>query len=185
MSLVDAMYRVRELLRVTACRLRVHAYRFMGAHIHPKCLFGKGVRLEHPWRIWMDERCVMQPDVWLNVGGASAELRIGAYTFVGRGTEIEVAKSVAIGKFGLIAPGVFITDHNHGTKKERPMFEQPSDIRPVTIGDDVWIGANAVILAGVHIGDGAVVGAGAVVTRDVEAGAIVGGVPARFLRWRE
>ncbi|MBJ7326566.1 MAG: hypothetical protein JHC52_04385 [Chthoniobacterales bacterium] len=61
----------------------------------------------------------------------------------------------------------------------------PDELLPTKIGRDVWIGANAVILGGVTIGDGAVVAAGAVVTKDVEAGAVVAGVPARLLRKRE
>ncbi len=56
--------------------------------------------------------------------------------------------------------------------------------RPVEIGNDVWIGANVVILPGVKIGDGAVIAAGAVVTRDVEPYAIVGGVPAKIIKYR-
>jgi len=55
---------------------------------------------------------------------------------------------------------------------------------PVCIGDDVWIGARAVILPGVNIGRGAVIGAGAVVTRNVAANSVVAGVPARLLRDR-
>jgi virginiamycin A acetyltransferase len=54
----------------------------------------------------------------------------------------------------------------------------------VTIGNNTWIGDHAVILPGVQIGDGAVVGAGSVVTRDVPAYAIVGGAPAKLIRWR-
>lgn len=54
----------------------------------------------------------------------------------------------------------------------------------VEIGNDVWIGMNAVILSGVHIGDGAIIGAGAIVTKDVEPYAIVGGVPAKVIRYR-
>ena len=55
----------------------------------------------------------------------------------------------------------------------------------VRIGNDVWIAANAIILAGVTVGDGAVVAAGAVVTRDVPPMAIVAGVPAKVIRYRD
>lgn len=55
---------------------------------------------------------------------------------------------------------------------------------PIVIGNDVWIGANVVVLPGVKIGDGAVVAAGAVVTHDIESYAIVGGVPAKLIRYR-
>ena len=57
--------------------------------------------------------------------------------------------------------------------------------QPVTIMDDVWIGARAIILPGVTIGQGAIVAAGAVVTKDVPPFAIVGGVPARLIDYRE
>ena len=57
-------------------------------------------------------------------------------------------------------------------------------IRPITIGNDVWIGTRVIILPGVAIGDQAVIAAGSVVTKDVPAKAIVGGVPAKFIRER-
>lgn len=179
-----ALYRFGEWRRIAAARLRAHRWRLLGANLEPKCLLGAGSRLEYPWRIWVGTRCVLQDDVWLRVGCPGAELRIGEYTFIGRGAEIEVTQSVIIGRGCLIAPNVFITDHNHRTQPGEMMFTQPSVIAPVTIGGDVWIGAHAVILCGVTIGDGAVVAAGAVVNRDVGPGAIVGGVPARFIRQR-
>ncbi|MFJ4620755.1 acyltransferase [Streptomyces sp. NPDC088812] len=64
------------------------------------------------------------------------------------------------------------------------VFRQPISSRGIRIGDDVWIGSHVVILDGVTIGDRSVVAAGAVVTKDVPAGAIVGGNPAKVLRWR-
>lgn len=74
----------------------------------------------------------------------------------------------------------------YGRHKDNSSFENSElrDNRPVVIGNDVWIGANVCILPGVQIGDGAVIAAGAVVTKDVEPYAIVGGVPAKVIRYR-
>ncbi|MEO3789232.1 acyltransferase [Nonomuraea sp. B10E15] len=73
---------------------------------------------------------------------------------------------------------------NHGVEPDRPVFRQPISSKGITIGDDVWIGSNVVVLDGVTIGDHAVVGAGAVVTKDVPAWAMVAGNPARPIRDR-
>lgn len=74
----------------------------------------------------------------------------------------------------------------YGKHHDNADFENSEirDNRPVEIGNDVWIGANAIILPGVKIGDGAVIAAGAVVTKDVEPYAIVGGVPAKIIKYR-
>jgi acetyltransferase-like isoleucine patch superfamily enzyme len=171
--------RSREKLRIICARLRVHWYRLLGADIYPKSLFDAGVRLEYPWRISAGERCSFQRSVWLNLGGETARLEIGKHVFIGRFTEIEVSDCVKIGSHVLIAPGVFITDHNHSLSCCEPIDMQPCSAQPVVICDDVWIGANAVILPGVQVGKGAVVGAGAVVTRSVGPHIIVAGVPAK------
>jgi acetyltransferase-like isoleucine patch superfamily enzyme len=85
----------------------------------------------------------------------------------------------------MIGPFCYITDHDHGHDAGRLVSEQPLVSAPVRIGNDVWIGAGAIILKGVTIGDGAIVGAGAVVTGDVPAGTKVIGVPARQIGQRE
>jgi acetyltransferase-like isoleucine patch superfamily enzyme len=116
---------------------------------------------------------------------AGAKVELGDNVFVGRGSEFDVIEKLSIGDHTVIAPGCFITDHNHGTSADHRIDMQVCMAGPVTIGDDVWLGANAVVVPGVTIGNGAVVGAGAVVTRDVPPMAIVAGVPARIIRFRE
>jgi len=70
------------------------------------------------------------------------------------------------------------------TDPDVEVFRQPISSRGITVGNDVWIGSHVVILDGVTVGDKAVIAAGAVVTKNVPAGAVVGGNPARVLRWR-
>ena len=85
----------------------------------------------------------------------------------------------------LIGPRVFIASFNHNLKKNNiPVRLQGDTGKPIVIGEDVWVGAHAIILAGVKIGKGAVIGAGSVVTKDVEPYAIVAGVPAKFIKFR-
>lgn len=88
---------------------------------------------------------------------------------------------ITIGNNGLMGPGVKIFSSNHGTKLGKPMREQAFKERDVSIGDDVWVGANSVIVAGVTVGSGALIAAGSIVTTDVPANAIVGGVPAKVI----
>lgn len=88
---------------------------------------------------------------------------------------------VRIGHNCLIGPRVSILAASHPLDPATRLSGREFG-RPVTIGDNVWIGAHVVINPGVSIGDNAVVGSGAVVTRDVPAGAVVAGVPARVIR---
>jgi lipopolysaccharide O-acetyltransferase len=97
---------------------------------------------------------------------------------------------VTIGDHVLIASRVFIADHNHGRfdgndpqdSPSVPPALRPLSHKPVCIEDHVWIGENVCVMPGVTIGRGAVIGAGAVVTRDVPAGCVAAGNPARVIR---
>jgi acetyltransferase-like isoleucine patch superfamily enzyme len=85
---------------------------------------------------------------------------------------------IRIGNQVNLGPLAAIIGANHGVAVGVPIQQQPHRSEPVTIGNDVWIGAGAIVLPGVCIGAGAVVAAGAVVTADVPPGAMVAGVPA-------
>lgn len=123
---------------------------------------------------------------------------IGDYSYVGGGSRIQYAE---IGKFCSIGPEVRIGLGKHpihlkstypgfyakdatfyGVTPEYENYEP--EYEQVSIGNDVWIGCRAMILDGVKVGDGAVIAAGAVVTKDVPPYAIVGGVPAKIIKYR-
>ena len=122
---------------------------------------------------------------------------IGDYSYVGRRSSLVMAE---IGKYCSIAGGaaVGMGTHTLNNISTSPIFTEKHNatgaswcntnvtypFKRVKIGNDVWIGSRAMILGGVTIGDGAVIGAGAVVTKDVPPYAIVGGVPARIIRYR-
>lgn len=92
---------------------------------------------------------------------------------------------ITIGDDVRIATSTVIVSANHiYADRDVPIRKQGMEAKGIKIGNDVWIGANCAILDGVTIGNGAVVAAGAVVNRDVSAYAVVGGVPARLLKYR-
>ena len=106
----------------------------------------------------------------------TTELRIGRDVFINDDSKIYAEQRVAIGNGCAIGWNVSIMDSDfHELDGEKR-------IAPVHIGDRVWVGAGAIICAGVTIGDGAAVAAGSVVLDDVEPGSLVGGAPARELR---
>jgi maltose O-acetyltransferase len=100
--------------------------------------------------------------------------------FINFGAVILDGAKVSIGKKTLIAPGVHIYTARHPVNiEDRRKWE---DCRPVTIGEECWIGGHATICPGVTIGDRAVIGAGAVVTKDIPEDALAVGNPARVIR---
>lgn len=105
----------------------------------------------------------------------------------GIGVNASVADGTRIGRDVMMGPDCVILNRNHRIDDVTiPMRLQGySDIQPVTIENDVWIGGRVTILPGVTVHSGAVIGAGAVVTHDVPQYAVVGGVPARVIRYRK
>lgn len=97
----------------------------------------------------------------------------------------EKNSKIIFGDNVLVGPGVKMFSGNHGTELNKiPMVFQERKEADINIGNDVWIGANSVITSGVTIADGAIVAAGSVVTKNVLKNNIVGGIPAKVIKYR-
>lgn len=111
------------------------------------------------------------------------KVTIGDNSYFNRGCYLVSHEELTIGRNSIFGQRVSIHDQDHNTT---PIDLPPNDrgymSSPVRIGDNVWVGAGATILRGVTIGDGAVVAAGSVVTKDVPAGTLAAGVPARVIK---
>ena len=139
------------------------------------------VRMDTPpyRRFWLGRRSVVES--YCCVNNAVGDVVISDYTRIG--IHCTVIGPVCIGSHVNLAQGITVTALNHIFKdSSRRIDEQGVSTKPVVIGDDVWIGANAVILPGVTIGSHCVVAAGAVVTKDVPNHTLVGGIPAKVIK---
>jgi len=115
------------------------------------------------------------------INNAVGDVLIGNHTRIG--IHNTIIGPVTIGNHVNLAQGITVTALNHNFKDTSLRIdEQGFSTKPIVIEDDVWIGANAVILPGVTIGKHVVVAAGAVVTKDVPDNTIVGGVPAKEIK---
>lgn len=148
---------------------RIRGRIVLGAHVTLRSHdHGYHTAMYHPTRLMVDA----SPDALIEVGDGT---RLN-------GVSIHATRLIRIGRNCLIAANVSLLDSDgHGVSvadrgKANPVSE------PVLIDDDVWIGANAIVLKGVHIGRGAIVAAGSVVTRDVAPMTLVGGNPARVIK---
>jgi acetyltransferase-like isoleucine patch superfamily enzyme len=130
-----------------------------GTGIAPNVSFRNGARIEMGRDCHVGERC------YLWAGDSSGR--------------------IVLGDFVSLAPEVFITASDYRFEPGKPFRQQAKKERDIRIGNDVWLGARVVVTAGVTIGDGCIVGAGAVVTKDLPAGSIAAGVPARVIGTRE
>jgi acetyltransferase-like isoleucine patch superfamily enzyme len=115
------------------------------------------------------------------INNAVGDVIIGDHTRIGLHNTI--IGPVDIGNHVNLAQGITVTALNHNfSDTNKRIDEQGVSTNPVTIEDDVWVGANAVILPGVTIGEHCVVAAGAVVTKDVPPHSLVAGVPAKVIK---
>lgn len=124
----------------------------------------------------VDESVTVFPPFYSEFG---KNLSLGKDVFINVGCRFQDTGGITIGDGALIGHGNTLTTLNHAVDPDRRADMTPA---PIVIGRKVWLGATVTIVPGVTVGDGAIVGAGAVVTKDVPAGAIVAGVPAKVIR---
>lgn len=124
----------------------------------------------------VDDSFVLFPPFYTDCG---KNISVGKNVFINSGCHFQDQGGITIGDDSLIGHNVVLATLNHGIEPPKRKNLYPARI---TIGKNVWVGANATIMPGITVGDNAVIAAGAVVTKDVPANVIVGGVPAKFIK---
>ena len=158
-------------------RLLAPLYQHRGSH----SVIHRSVRMDTPpyRKFSLGDYSVIESFTWIN--NAVGDVIISDHTRVG--IHNTIIGPVSIGSHVNLAQGITVTALNHNfTDTEKRIDEQGVSTTPVGIEDDVWIGANAVVLPGVRIGTHSVVAAGAVVAKDVPPHSIVVGIPAKIIK---
>lgn len=149
-----------------------HAFRHIGkGSVVVRPLILKGLD-----KISLGDNVVVLEGAWLQAEGPG-ELVVGSDTHIAHDVHLHAYEDLRIGSRCMFADGVYVGLTDHG----RDNREEIVSTGAVTIGNNVFFGQRAIVLGGVTIGDNATIAAGAVVTKDVPAGAVVAGVPAREL----
>ena len=170
-----------------ASRVRRALLRLRGARIpHPVWLRAIEVPRQAQ-RIELRAGAGLDRGVALVVSGDPAAppcITIGERVYINRYTILDASIGLAIGDDCMIGPFCYLTDHDHTFGADLRPAAGPLLGRPTTLEPGCWLGAHVTVLKGVTIGAGTVVGAGSVVTRDLPAGVIAVGSPARVLKSR-
>lgn len=149
-------------------------------------VFNQGIELENTETLSIGSFSNIGKDTWMRsaLPGKGKGICLGENSMIGRRNFISCAKEITVGKNCIFGPNVTIVDNNHEFKDvTKPILAQGSSKPfPVSIGEDCWIGTNAVILPGTKIGRHCVVGANSVVSGTIPNNSVVTGSPARIVR---
>ncbi|MEA5153968.1 acyltransferase [Raineyella sp.] len=177
MNVAQFLVEKRAGLRFHIARATMPVLRRAFAHIGHGTVIIRPLLLQGVPRISIADRVLIRDGAWLATEGDHSSLSIGADTYVGHRCHLHSIDPVSIGRGCVLADNVMVSTTDHGREDRHTV----RGTGPIIIGDHVFLGQNVVVLGGVTIGDGATVAAGAVVVRDVPAGAVAGGVPARII----
>lgn len=170
-------------------------------------VFGRNITLRHPHKIHIGDNVVIDDNVMLDAKGTDnqgitikdgafvgrntilsckdGDIVIGEKTNIGFNCEIFSASKVELGSKIFLAAYCYLVGGTHKfDRTDIPIMDQERQAKGISVADNCWLGAGVVIDDGVNIARDAIVGAGAVVNKDVDEYAIVGGVPAKFIKDR-
>lgn len=178
-----AVFWVRSRTGRVVAIIRTLWWRLLGLRVGAGTLLPK-IYITWPHQVSLGAHCTVEHGAYFKYDGIWApgpRLVIGDHVFVGTGCEFNFKRGITIGSHCLIASGCCFIDHDHqSARRDVPMGSQSDGPEaPITLENDVWIGANVVLLKGVTIGRGAIVAAGAVVRHSIPPYEIWGGVPAK------
>ena len=164
--------------------LRRAIWRAVARHFGSGVRIGLGVGFKHLETFEIGDGVFIGAQAYIQ-GRFDGTTKIGNHVWIGPQAYFD-ARHLVIENYVGWGPGAKILGSTHtGLPLDRPVIQTDLEIRPVRIEEGADVGTNATVLPGITVGKGSIVGAGAVVTQDVPPFAIVAGVPARFLRWRE
>lgn len=178
MNLSRILVEKRSGLRYHMARARMPLLRAAFGHIGRNSVIIRPLLLQGVVRIGIGDDVIVRDGAWLAAEGDTSSLSVGSRTYIGHHCHLHSIDPVSIGRGCVLADNVMVSTTDHD-RADRHLVHGTG---PTVIGDNVFLGQNVVVLGGVSIGNGATVAAGAVVIGDVDAGTVVGGVPARVLR---
>jgi len=146
--------------------------------------FISNLKVSYPRNISIGNSTIIEKDNFIRNWSRHSNIKIGNHIFLGSRCEFNIGGEFIIDDYCAIASGCMFIDNNHGTKMGLKIGSQPGIVKNIHIHEDVWLGANVIVLMGVTIGQGSVVAAGSVVTKSIPAFEIWGGIPAKKIKDR-
>jgi acetyltransferase-like isoleucine patch superfamily enzyme len=182
LSLWAQKWRWYQRSRLPWNRLALHAELARREAFARGPMHGNVLEMLREGRLTIGPHAYFEPGVWLT--SDAGRIAVGGGSFLNLNVMIAAVESVSLGDHCMLANGCLVTDGNHRFDDlEKPVPWQGFTSRgPVTLGDNVWLGANVVVTSGVTIGRRAVIGANSVVIDDIPEFSIAAGAPARILK---